>query len=384
MPEVKWFAVWACSALAFGCAAGGAGGSDTSKQTGSVKTGDAGALDAANGSDSGGFGSFGNSDAHVGLSSTSDASAAKEPPACATQDVQTRRVTPTVMLIVDRSGSMTEPLSATTRWEALRSFLLAPQGLIDSLQTQVRFGLAMYSGLSTSNPDAGDATMCPVVSSVPPALGNYAAIAQTYNAAQPLSGTPTGASIDHVTDSLMLDAQVLDQDRDPVVYILATDGEPDTCGEPDPTTPLPQQQTIAAVSRAYSLGVKTFIISVGSGISAQHQQDVANAGLGRAASDPDAQYWNATDDTTLRAAIEEIVGQQLSCDIELDGKVEGGDPCDGEVLLNGEKLACSTKSGFSLLDASHIRLHGQACEDLQSLPHAQLHVTFPCSVSIVF
>jgi hypothetical protein len=296
--------------------------------------------------------------------------------------VRASQVTPTVILIVDQSSSMEESFEGDrSRWNVLRDFLLdAPNGLIADLQSQVRFGLALYSAESGgSNPEPiGE---CPMITTVAPALDNYDAIASVYRGADVIEDTPTGDSIDAIVEELMLDRDP-DAQNDPVVFILATDGEPDRCEELDPQNG--QEEAIAAVERAYQLGIRTFIISVGEGtVSAEHQQDVANAGLGRGPGDEDAEFWVAGNDQSLRAALTEIVGSQLGCEVQLNGRVEG-DACLGRVVLNGRDLECGGDDGWVLSSPRTIRLQGQACDDLKNLDEVLLEVSFPCEVGVVF
>jgi hypothetical protein len=300
---------------------------------------------------------------------------------CQMADVSASRVIPTVILVIDQSGSMTESFSGGTRWQVLRDFLLKSDGLIASLQTQIRFGFAMYSAVE--HPDNSGTMECPIVTSVAPKLMNFAAISDVYTKANPLGETPTGDAIDKIVNTLPTPEP--DKPVDPVVLILATDGEPDRCEELNPQHG--QAEAVNAVKHAFSLGIRTYIISVGDEVSAQHQQDVANAGIGRVPTDPkdNAPYWNAMDDTTLRAALTEIIAAQVSCDVTLEGKVQNGNPCDGTVELNGTKLACKGSDGWELgSDGKHIRLLGKACNDFKTIKDSMVHARFPCSVQIVF
>lgn len=300
---------------------------------------------------------------------------------CPDTTVVASKIKPVVILVIDQSGSMTADFDGnTSRWDALRSFLLQqPTGLIADLQAQVQFGLAMYSARASANTGPADGE-CPLVTSVPPALDNYAAIAGVYNAADPVDETPTGDAIDQIIADLDLQNRP-DADTEPVVLILATDGEPDTCEQANPQQG--QAESIAAVERAFTAGVRTFIISVGNQVSAQHQQDVANAGLGRSGNGDDAEFWVAGDDQSLRAALTDIVGAQLGCEIALNGSVPG-DGCGGRVLLNGEPLTCGGSDGWTLLDPRHLRLQGAACDALKSDADVLLTVTFPCDVQVLF
>jgi hypothetical protein len=297
------------------------------------------------------------------------------PDSCADVVVQTTRVTPTVILIVDQSSSMDEEFDNGTRWNVLRDFLLEENGLIEDLQSQVHFGLALYSAESGGmNPEPiGE---CPMVTTVAPAANNYAAIEQAYRAAEPIEDTPTGDSIDRIIDDLDLGTDP-DNEQDPVVFVLATDGEPDQCESLDPQNG--QAEAIAAVERAYGLGIRTFVISVGDELSVEHQQDIANAGLGRGAGDEPAEYWVAGNDQTLRDALTSIIGGQLGCEITLNGQVDG-DACLGRVELNGDPLGCNDDNGWELVDENHIRLLGSACDQLKSGADVFLDVSFPCGV----
>jgi hypothetical protein len=302
---------------------------------------------------------------------------------CANTVVRASKIIPTVVLIVDQSSSMTEEFDDGTRWDVLRDFLLQdPGGLIADLQSQVRFGLALYSARSD---DMGQPMgECPMVTTVAPALDNFAAIRATYAPANVIDDTPTGDSINKVIDDLNLSNDP-DAKPDSTVFVLATDGEPDRCEELDPQTEEGKQESVGAVQRAFGLGIRTFVISVGEGtVSAEHQQAVANAGLGLDPMGGDAEYWVAGDDRSLRDALISIVGGQVGCDIALNGRVGAGDPCLGTVTLNGEELACNDPNGWELVDDSHIRLMGRACDDLKSQADALLAVSFPCAVDSVF
>ena len=291
---------------------------------------------------------------------------------CASSDVVAGRVTPTVILVIDQSSSMHENLgSGGTRWNVLRDFLLRQDGLIKSLEDKVRFGIATYSARSEDPVD-----VCPLVTSVEPALNNFSAIEQKYRDTEPIEDTPTGDSIDKIVNDLPQPAP--DAPRDPVVLVLATDGEPDRCEQLDPQTPEAQVETIDAVKRAFGMGIKTFVIGVGNEISETHQQDVANAGVGSAMGQ-NAPYWTAQDDQTLRTALTDIIGAQVSCDITLKGRVDG-DPCTGTVTLSGRKRVCKDPDGWELVDPTHVRLLGASCDEFKREEVSTLYVTFPCEV----
>ena len=300
---------------------------------------------------------------------------------CADVTISASRVTPNVVVIVDQSGSMTADFpGAPDRWRGLRRSLMdTPDGLIPSLQSTVRFGVALYSAEAPNNSSDPVPGMCPLVEWIPPALNNFDAIDAVYSNADPIDETPTGASVDAVLDLL---TNTPDPNTDPTIFILATDGEPDTCEQPNPQNGQPQ--AIAAVTRAYQMGIRTFIISVGDDVGMAHLQDVANAGLGRSGADPDAEFWVAGDDAGLRSALTEIVAGQLSCVVQLDGAIQDLEQaCTGRVTLNGIALECDDPNGWRVIDGGTIELQGMACERLQTTPDVTLEATFPCDVVLI-
>lgn len=314
----------------------------------------------------------------TGDASRPDAPQADVPDHCASVRIEARRVTPNVVLVIDQSGSMREDFpGAPDRWRALRNSLLDEAGLIRELESTVRFGMALYSSRFEDGAFVG---MCPLVTTIEPALDNFDAIDAIYGDEDPIDETPTGDSLDFVLDWL---ESIPDPSEDPTIFILATDGEPDSCEEPNPQTG--QGEAIAAVERAYRSGIRTFIISVGEGtVSAEHLQDVANAGLGVRAGDPDAEYWEAGDDAGLRDALRSIIGGELSCVIEFDGAVDPEEACSGEVRLNGRLVpACDEDNGWVPVDESHIELRGDACTELQETEGVTLEAEFPCDVVLI-
>lgn len=295
---------------------------------------------------------------------------------CAAISLDTVRVTPNVLLVIDRSGSMETnefpPGSGVTRWDALRDSLMAmPDGLIDSLEPSVRFGLVMYR-------EQGSISGCPDLETVPCALDNYSAIDAVYGPANAGGGTPTG---DSITATLGMLGTLVTEPDDPTILVLATDGEPDTCEDGDDEVG-GRLESIAAVEAAFDMGIRTFVISVGADVAATHLQDVANAGLGRGAGDPDAMYWVATDTTGLNAALEAIIGGVVGCEITLVGEIDPTMACTGEVRIGGDLLTCDDPNGWRAIDATHIELLGAACDRLESTGDT-VTGRFPCE-AVVF
>lgn len=290
---------------------------------------------------------------------------------CAAFDLDGARVTPNVVLIIDRSGSMdTNDFpdgSGVSRWNALRDGLMdVPDGIVDSLQSSVRFGLAMYTE------EDGE---CPALGTVPCALDNYDGIDAVYGAASPAGGTPTGDSITALLG--MLDTVVSEED-DPTIFVLATDGEPDTCEDGDDEVN-GRLESIAAVESAFDMGIRTFVISVGDDVAGTHLQDVANAGLGVASG---AEFWVVTDTAGLSTALEDIIGGVVDCEISLSGTIDPSLACTGTVRFGTDVIPCDDPDGWHAIDGNTIELTGDACDRLQA-GGEEVSGTFPCD-AVVF
>jgi von Willebrand factor type A domain len=286
---------------------------------------------------------------------------------CTEISVVVSPVIPTIVLLVDQSGSMTTDFSGQERWTALYETLMGPGGTVESLQSDVRFGLAMYSSV-----DGNEGGMCPMLTEVGPALDNFAAIDAVYGPAIPIDETPTGESLALVADELAAFAE-----PGPKAIVLATDGEPDTCAEPNPQNGQPE--SIAAVQAAFDDDISTFVISVGTEVGASHLQQVANAGVGKDVDDPmPAPYYLALDAGDLVDAFHEIIGGFVSCEVPIDGIVDLDQMCDGTLLLDGVEIACPVD--WSMVDESTVELLGDACALWKDGESHEIDATWPCGV----
>ncbi len=291
---------------------------------------------------------------------------------CADITVQFEKQIPTVVLLIDQSGSMTAAFPGGNRWNVLRNALMDPNnGVVKLLEKDVRFGLTLYTG-ADANPT------CPILSNVSIALNNYDAINTLYTSSNPIEDTPTGESVDAVVKVLEPFAE-----PGPKIIVLATDGEPDSCTFKDPAPGSPEAQmardlSVNAVKTAYDKKIQTFVIAVGDQISATHLQDVANAGAGKMVGGMDnAKYYQPTDQQALVDAFNEIINGARSCSFTLAGMVDPMQADKGSVVLDGQKLPYNDPNGWQLNTPTEIELLGTACDTIKQGDHT-LSVTFPC------
>jgi hypothetical protein len=288
------------------------------------------------------------------------------------ESVSWEREIPTVVLLIDRSGSMLIPLGAQgTRWGVVRDTLLDPNsGVIAKLEGDVRFGLDLFTSL---NGQQGGT--CPTLEEVKPALHSYSAIKKVYEPATPLDDTPTGESIYAVTAQL-----VPMQEPGRKLIVLATDGNPDTCEDPKHQTPAAQAGAVKAAQEAFSQGVETFIISVASGVALDHLKDMANAGAGLPVGGAtQAPYYEANDSKALSDAFNAIINGVRSCVLKINGQVDSSQAPLGKVTLDGTSLGYLDANGWKLNSPSEVELTGASCNAIQQGDHA-VNVVFPCGV----
>ncbi|HEY3496838.1 MAG TPA: hypothetical protein VGK73_19200 [Polyangiaceae bacterium] len=278
----------------------------------------------------------------------------------------------TVSVLVDQSFSMLQRFDGGTRWDVLRDALLDPEsGVIKQLEQDIRFGIALYS--SENGYGRAHTRACPLLTGldeVPVALGNYDAISAIYGSARPIDDTPTAESLAAVTDKLAALAN-----EGPKAIVLATDGEPDTCDDPDAHDPDTNAFAVATAEASYAAGVRTYILSVGTEIAEHHLQAMANAGAGVPAGGPNAPFFRATDQAGLESALSSIVTDIRTCTFHLEGDIDTAVVTKGKVLLDGELLEYGID--FTLDADGEVELLGARCTAMKTGDHT-LSAEFPC------
>lgn len=347
----------------------------------------------------------------VGSTRASDSSASSGGGPQCPRSLAFEPVVPTVVLVIDQSLSMQEPFTDSTRWDTLKGALMDPvDGIVPNLQDELRFGITFYTNDGLSE--------CPQLEEVAPAIMNFERIAELYDRLYPAHQTPTGDSLTMVTNALLADPF-----PGPKTIVLATDGEPDTCEQPDPNEG--QEESIAAARGAFAAGIPTYVIAVGLDISLQHLQDLANAGAGieppeavlavaaaedegtgsstagdeggtsGSGSDTDgtggesstggepgpegenAEYYVTEDREELVVAFQAIIGEVRQCSYVLAESIVPGRGT-GTVTLNGDVLPFNGNHGWRIHGSNRIELVGNACEAVRAGP-VELSIAFDCA-----
>jgi hypothetical protein len=288
---------------------------------------------------------------------------------CQLLDVILIPQTPSLVLLVDQSGSMNDDFGGNTRWNVIVDVLVNPMmGIVPQFADEFRLGLTLY----TSQNGNLDGMPCPLLTEVAPALDNAPPIETLLNMSMPIGDTPTGESLDAVWQAL----DALDVPGRKYI-VLATDGEPDTCDVPNPE--MGQPESLAAAQAAFAAGIETHIISVGADVSAQHLQEMANAGQGVQPGDPDAPYYQALDQAALLDAFDSILASVRSCQLDLMTPLTPDVAMGCTVEINGIPVPLDDPNGWQLNTETEIELLGTACEALQE-GTSSVQMECPCEL----
>ena len=303
--------------------------------------------------------------------------------------------TPTVMVLVDRSGSMFD----SGFWDPLKTAVLK---VVEKTQDKVRYGLLTFTGITGQQ--------CPLVTGTDTfALGSYASLKAAYDAASIKPGakleTPTGM----VINATVIPDLLAFKEPGKKYILFVTDGEPDRCDDGDPVCA--RDDVVGAVQSAYSQSIGTFVFGLQANAAlGQHLQDLANAGAGQPVLSPGDNLKNsclggdetkakgkyaaaggstkfftpdATDATALENALSAAVAGAQSCTFDLQGKIEVdlAHAGLGHVLIDGNAVPYNAQNGWQMTSPTQLELVGDACSQLKNATKG-ISFDFPCDIII--
>jgi hypothetical protein len=310
----------------------------------------------------GGSGSGGSSTGLGG--SAGDVGTSDDAGGCGTLDFDLHSGPANVLLVQDRSGSMKDvPKGQTqTKWALTTAAVTAVAMQTD---TSVSWGLKTFpEGL----------TQCLVTSTIdlPIAPMNAANLATAIGATTPDgNGTPTGDAIlaaFNYMKTLTLPGQRF--------MVLSTDGDPN-CGS----------DTVTQLANAASMGIKTFVIGIGTSSSSPANLNAMAVAGGEARpqlSPLDTKYYPADSQDQLSMQLALITGQVISCtfDFQMAPPLTNG----VHVTVNGTEIYDDPThtSGWDYTDMTYkqIQLYGPPCQQIQA-GNNQIHILFDCKPVIV-
>lgn len=308
--------------------------------------------------------------------------------ACAADTLQGKTTPLHIVLSLDISGSMCEPVegggsrncsSPVSKWQqtrtALKAFFASPDSKdsLASVMTWPRVGSSC--NINTAPLTPADVPLPDTGNTLDGALNN-----QTPNN----GGTPTAQAINAaVAHAQALKASLTDNGD--VVIIVATDGEPFACGSD-------LNDAAMAAGAAKTAGFAPYIIGVGSSLN-NLNQIAASAGtnMGKAF------LVSANVATSLNTALAEIKKKSLSCTLLIPKPVDGGSLDFKKVNLtfknnSGQEQVipysqdCSNADGWKYTpDASSptgIELCSGACTNTRTNDQGALSVVLGCETRV--
>jgi von Willebrand factor type A domain len=365
---------------------GGASGKGGSGSGGSFGSGGRGGSSSGGNVGSGGDGFFG-SGGGGGDVSLVDAA----PTNCGQTSVSVMPVPPDILIVQDRSLSMTDNTSdlpcdggtaagngncgTTSKWSQVTTAL---NQVVQQTETKVNWGL-IYLG--------DEATVCGAATApvVGVAASNFSQIQAAFNNVQFTGqiGTPTAAVMNNAVQYLTGLS-----DPNPKYLLLATDGEPNCAGNNVGTNDDVGAEN--AVTTASTAGFPTFVVGIATSTDAAATNALNTMAVngGEAQTGAATQYYAVTDTASLVTVLAKILGKALSCTIPLNGV--------GGML---DKVAVSAKDangntieimqddtdGWSYTDSTKtaIILNGDACNNLQSVTYTDFQFIYTCATGMI-
>lgn len=307
-----------------------------------------------------------------------------DPDTCERISVQATRESPSVLILLDRSGSMYAP--PLDRWTPA---VAAVNQVVASHSDTVAFGL----GLFAADYACGTGTV-----RVAPGVDTASSIADQLSGDPAVvtgGGTPTASMLNRARMYF-----TTRQAETPAYVVLVTDGAPNCnplqsgrttclCTFTDcENTPTPwlgcldDQNTIAAVAALAAAGIPTWVI----GYDTPELSDVLDA-MAVAGDTGRSTYIPVEDQATLASALDGIAADLVSCTFTLSRAPE--DVSYVRVLLDGDPVPHTSQvldggvdpgaTGTFVLEAGTlVRLEGAACERLQDGRPHDLTITREC------
>jgi len=284
---------------------------------------------------------------------------------CGSAKSGTSRQPADMLLVLDRSGSMSNSTSADTacngagcvdRWTAVTS---AVTTTLTATAGSVNWGLKLFS--STGN-------ACGVTAGVEVAPGSANAAANiqsTIGRTNPGGNTPTAQAVDAAVAYLTTGAVA--SDGNSKYILLATDGEPNCGAGSNTATNVPA--TVTAITAAKNAGILVYVIGIGP--SAGNLDSFAAAG-------GTGTYFPATTPQALTDAFATISKAVASCTFNIT-TTAGADTSNPYVYLDGTLVNKDPANGWSPgANATTIQLNGTTCDAVMT-GGGTVNVFFACA-----
>jgi len=287
---------------------------------------------------------------------------------CGSQAISAEPVPPNLLVVLDRSCSMTNKVGAQTKWEIAVDAL---KTLTTSYNGKIRFGLTMF-------PDT-DANSCTQAAALPVPVGPtnetkiQTMLTSALKAADPnFPDGPCVTNIDTGMTQAATDPGFNDTTRKSFA-MLVSDGAQAGCNAAGGDS-----GTTAAITALAGKGVKTFVVGFGSGVDVPTLNQFAVAG--GAPLSGATKFYNAGDKASLDAALKAIAALTLSCTFKLG--TTPPDPTKLYVFVDKTKPVSrdpNKANGWEYDPVTNqVTLYGQVCTDLQAGTIKAVDIVYGC------
>jgi hypothetical protein len=291
---------------------------------------------------------------------------------CGLEKFQLERVPPSLMLVLDRSSSMSRmPVGGAAGATLWSETLGAMDEVVMATQAQVRWGLKLFplpGGCTVA--DGAEAPVAPNNYDMVVGRSRMIGFNQTGG-----GGTPTSDAMNKAVAYMRTLT-----DNTPKYIALATDGEPNCVNGVSASGG--RAAAVQAVQSAAAAGFKTYVIgiAIGSEGTATLNEMAAAGGVPR--TDPMFQFYPVANRADLTRSLNEIAGQITSCVFPLSKPPPAPDSV--KVTVDGERVPESGTDGWSYTSPQNmaIQLNGSWCDRLKTRA-GQVDIVLGCPGIVV-
>lgn len=291
---------------------------------------------------------------------------------CGGASVAAEIVPPNILIVLDRSCSMTEKVGGVTKWEIA---VAAIKALIAKNSSKIRFGLELF-------PDTnGDACTQGAIS-IPVGPTTGAQISALLTAAlakvDPLfPDGPCVTNIDTAMTRAATEPAFADKSRKSFV-LLVTDGAQANCADN-----VGDSLTTTTITNLRKKGVGTFVVGFGGAVDTNQMNIFATEGGEPNPKGPPT-FYDAANGASLDAAFATIANKSLSCTLKLASPPPGGDASLIYVFVDKNATPVprdTTRKSHWDYDpdgGGAVTFYGPDCDALKSGTTSQVSVVFGC------
>ena len=232
---------------------------------------------------------------------------------CDEQDFAGEIDPPNVMLVLDKSGSMSknkwlDQNAIQTRWASLYRTV---EFMVVNYQHSIRFGMKLFPAIDAT--ETGKICEVPDGVDVPITDNNEALLLDTMPGANATvaGGTPAGAGLREALEYLQELKASGDTRRS--VVILVMDGRVADCDES-------HQEMLAIAAEGYKLGMPTYVVGIDVDPSTEEGVSLSVELKQLAQAGGTDNYYDSANSELLKQAMEEIIGKISDCRIVLEEK----------------------------------------------------------------